>query len=410
MIKVALLGFGVVGSGVAEVLTNNQNNIKAHLGEELGIQYILDLRDFPDSPFAGKIVHDFEIIRNDPEISVVVEMMGGAHPAYDFTKAALEAGKSVVTSNKQVVATYGVELTNLAHKMGVRYLFEASVGGGIPVIRPMMTDYGANSILSIDGILNGTTNYMLTRMKNEGISRDAVLRDAQAKGYAEKDPTADVEGIDAARKIVILAVVAWGKLPNPDAIHTEGISHIDAADVATAAGMGYSVKLIGHAEKQADGKILAAVAPHLVPASHPLSHIDDVFNGIFIRSDTLGDTMFYGRGAGKLPTAGAVVSDILEIARHPADACKLTFSEAPASLIAPFEGYTCRHYLTFEAPDDTDAAVAAIRRAFGNLAEHIHLEPDGRIVLVTSPMAESALSTPVYNTGLTPLTHLRILN
>ena len=218
MIHVALLGFGTVGSGTAEVLTSNKSMIESYVGDKINIKYILDLREFPDSPFADRIVHDFNIILNDPEVSLVAEMMGGAHPAYDFSKAALEAGKHVVTSNKEVVATFGIELLKLATEHGVRYLFEASVGGGIPVIRPLMNDFNSNSILSIDGILNGTTNYMLTKMKDEGLAFDTVLRDAQQKGYAEKNPDADIKGKDAARKIVILAALAYGKLISPEDI------------------------------------------------------------------------------------------------------------------------------------------------------------------------------------------------
>ena len=310
MISIALLGFGCVGSGTAEVLTENKKLIEARLGCEYKIKYILDLRDFPDSPFGDLVVHDFNTILNDPEVSVVAEMMGGSHPAYDFTKACLEAGKSVVTSNKEVVATFGVELCELAAAHGVRYMFEASVGGGIPVIRPMMTDLASNKINKINGILNGTTNFILTAMRDDGKSFADALGEAQKLGYAEANPAADVEGKDAARKTVILGAIATGKLVSPDAISTEGITKIALDDVELAQTLGYSIKLIGHAEDK-DGKLLAFVSPMAVPESNPLARIDGVFNGILVNANMVGDVMFYGPGAGKLPTASAVVADIV---------------------------------------------------------------------------------------------------
>ena len=312
MISIALLGFGCVGSGTAEVLTENKKLIESRLGCEYKIKYILDLREFPDSPFGDLVVHDFNTILNDPEVSVVAEMMGGSHPAYDFTKACLEAGKSVVTSNKEVVAKFGVELCELAAQKGVRYMFEASVGGGIPIIRPMMTDLASNKINKINGILNGTTNYILTSMRDLGKSFDEALREAQKLGYAEANPAADVEGADAARKTVILGAIATGKLVSPDAIYKEGITKIELDDVKLAQTLGYSIKLIGHAEEK-DGKLLALVSPMAVPNSNPLSRIDDVFNGILVNANMVGEVMFYGPGAGKLPTASAVVADIVDI-------------------------------------------------------------------------------------------------
>ena len=313
MIKIAILGFGVVGSGTAEVLTQNKKIISDKLGKDIEVKYILDLRDFPDSPFADKVVHDFNIILNDPEVSIVAEMMGGSHPAYDFSKAALLAGKHVVTSNKEVVSKFGTELLTLARENGVRYLFEASVGGGIPVIRPIVNDLASNKITSIDGILNGTTNYILTQMNSYGTDFSDALKDAQAKGYAEADPTADIEGIDAARKIVILSSLAFGKRISPDKISTQGITKITAEDFDIAKELGYTIKLIGHAE-EIDGKILALVSPRFIPLSNPLAHISDVYNGILIGANMLDKVLFYGKGAGKLPTASAVVADIIDIA------------------------------------------------------------------------------------------------
>ena len=336
---VALLGFGVVGSGVAQVITENQDRIKAATGRGADIRYILDLRDFPDSPFADRIVHDFNTIVGDPEVDVVIEMMGGSHPAYEFTRAALEAGKSVITSNKEVVANFGTELLALACARGVRYLFEASVGGGIPVIRPLAQDLAANRVRSIDGILNGTTNYILTRMVQGGVSFDAALAEAQQKGYAERDPSADVDGLDAARKIVILTAMATGLRVDPNAISVEGIRHITATDVKVAEALNCTVKLIGHMEMVGE-RLSVWVAPCFVPRPYnPLSNIDDVFNGVLIDTDMLGQTLFYGRGAGKLPTAGAVVSDLVDIASHPFDEkTALRWTDAPADVLASSAG------------------------------------------------------------------------
>ncbi len=345
MINVAILGFGVVGSGTAEVLTENLSLIEARIHKKLNIKYILDLRDFPDSPFADRVVHDFNTILEDPEVTLVAEMMGGSHPAYDFSIACLRAGKSVVTSNKEVVANFGDELLAVAKENNVRYMFEASVGGGIPIIRPLANDLAANNVLSIDGILNGTTNYILTQMGTTGASFEDALKEAQAKGYAEANPTADVEGIDAARKITILAALSYGILLDPNTIHTEGITKITTDDMGIARELGYTIKLIGHCEKIGD-KVLAMVSPRLVPASNPLHTIDDVFNGILVDTDMLGTTMFYGRGAGKLPTASAVVGDIIDIAKTPEnDPAFPTFTKACTCKVADFAEYRCCNML-----------------------------------------------------------------
>ena len=342
MISIALLGFGCVGSGTAEVLTENKKLIESRLGCEYKIKYILDLRDFPDSPFGDLIVHDFNTILNDPEVSVVAEMMGGSHPAYDFTKACLLAGKSVVTSNKEVVAKFGVELCELAAQNGARYMFEASVGGGIPIIRPMMTDLASNKIDKINGILNGTTNFILTSMRDLGKSFDEALREAQKLGYAEANPAADVEGTDAARKTVILGAIASGKLVSPDAIYKEGITKIELDDVAAAGKLGYSIKLIGHAEDNG-GKLLALVSPMAVPATNPLSRIDGVFNGILVNANMVGEVMFYGPGAGKLPTASAVVADIVDvIAKRDVAPTPVGWVGASDDDLAPIDEYVCK--------------------------------------------------------------------
>ena len=348
MVNIAILGFGVVGSGTAEVLTENKKLIEAKLGTSINIKYILDLREFPDSPFGHLVIHDFNTILQDEEVSIVAEMMGGAHPAYDFSKAALEAKKNVVTSNKEVVATFGVELLEIAKKNNVRYMFEASVGGGIPIIRPIQNDLASNSIKSVSGILNGTTNYILTKMASEGADFSDVLAQAQKKGYAEANPTADIEGLDTARKIVILAALSYGKLLNPSHIYVEGITKITGEDFSIASKFGYSIKLIGYSKSFGD-KILAMVSPRLVRFDNPLHNINDVFNGILIDADMLGEVMFYGRGAGKLPTASSVVSDIIDII----DAKKynskaLGWTSASDSNMADFEKYSCRRMFIFD--------------------------------------------------------------
>lgn len=347
MINIALLGFGTVGSGTAEVIDLNRAQIEKYTGEPVTVKYILDRRDFPDSHYAGRIIHDFDIILNDPSISIVAEMIGGAGMAYQFTKAALSAGKNVVTSNKELVAKHGAELLDLAAAHNVRYLFEASVGGGIPIIRPLTNDLAANGIVSIDGILNGTTNYILTRMANEGAALEPVLRDAQANGYAEADPTADIAGHDAARKIVILAALAFGKVLDSDKIHVEGICGVESEDVALADELGMSIKLIGHTCLD-DGKILAMVSPRMVPRDNPLYSVSDVFNGILVEGNLLGRAMFYGRGAGKLPTASAVASDIIDIAANLGKPSRpLHWQTATDADIADFSRYTCENIFIF---------------------------------------------------------------
>ncbi|HJH62504.1 MAG TPA: homoserine dehydrogenase [Firmicutes bacterium] len=316
MINVAILGFGTVGSGVAEVLTGHERSIAQKTDDLVKLKYILDVRDFPDSPYAGCFVKDFARIESDPEVDIVVETIGGATVALDFTRRALEAGKSVVSSNKELVATHGYELTQLAREKGVCYLFEASVGGGIPILRPLSQCLAANDILEICGILNGTTNYILTRMIKAGLSFEQALKEAQDKGYAERDPSADVEGHDACRKICILSAIAFGRHIYPDQVPTEGIVKVTLADVDYADGAGKKIKLLGRAIREEDGRVCAYVAPHLVDSAHPLAGVEGVFNAISVRGDAIGEVMFYGQGAGKLPTASAVVADVVDIARN----------------------------------------------------------------------------------------------
>ena len=403
MIHVALLGFGVVGSGTAEVLTQNKAIIEKKVGQAVNIKYILDLRDFPDSPFADRIVHDFNIIANDPEVSVVAEMMGGSHPAYDFTLACLKAGKSVVTSNKEVVANFGTELLAVAKEMGVSYLFEASVGGGIPIIRPLREDLASNNVTAISGILNGTTNYILTRMDAEGASFEDVLKDAQRLGYAEANPAADVEGLDAARKIVILAAMAFGKRLNPNAILCEGITKITTADSELAKEMGYAIKLIGYTTR-VDGKILCMVSPRLVPLGNPIHGVNDVNNGILVNADMVGQVMFYGPGAGKLPTASAVTGDMVDVMAHtPAGIISPVWVDAAPSEIADPEDYVCRHLVVLDAPLSAETDIAA---HFALNAVHF---TEGRFSFITDEMSEAEVKAKISAVGYPPVTRIRVL-
>lgn len=315
MIQVAVLGYGTVGSGVVEVIEKNKAEINKKSGEELNIKYILDLRDFPGDPYEKKVVHDVELILNDPEIQIICETMGGLKPAYDFTRRALESGKSVCTSNKELVAAHGPELIQIAHDHKCNYLFEASVGGGIPIIRPLNYSLTAEKIDTITGILNGTTNYILSKMEKEGANFDDVLKIAQEKGYAERNPEADVEGYDACRKIAILSSLMSGKNVRYEDIYTEGITKITAADFIYARAMGKTIKLLAQS-KESDDSFYAMVAPFMIGREHPLSMVDGVFNAVCVHGNMLGDSMYYGRGAGKLPTASAVVSDVVDCARH----------------------------------------------------------------------------------------------
>jgi len=315
MIKAAVLGYGTVGSGVVDVIWTNQKVINERVGEELDIKYILDLREFPGSPIEHLLVHDFEQIVKDEEVKIVVEVMGGIEPAYTFVKRCLLAGKSVVTSNKALVAKHGAELLAIAKEGNINFLYEASVGGGIPIIRALASSLTGDVIEEITGILNGTTNYMMSKMYYENADYDAVLREAQALGYAERDPSADVEGHDACRKIAILSSIISGKLVDFEDIYTEGITKITLDDIQYAKAMGMKIKLLASCSRTED-KLCAIVAPHFVSKSHPLYNIEDVFNAVFVKGNMLGDAMFYGSGAGKLPTASAVVGDVVEAAKN----------------------------------------------------------------------------------------------
>ncbi len=316
LINVAILGFGTVGSGVYEILKKSPEAIAKKAGATLNIKYILDIRDFDDHPEKELFTKDFNDIINDDDVKIVIEVMGGLNPAYDFTKASLLAGKTVVTSNKELVATHGTELIKIAKENDINYFFEASVGGGIPIIRPLNQCLAANEIQEINGILNGTTNFILTKMFKEGATFDAALSEAQALGYAESNPSADVDGHDACRKTAILSSLATGKFIDYKNIPTEGIRNISTTDVLFAEKLGYVIKLIGSSKITEDGKVTALVAPRLISKENQLSDVNSVFNGILLKGDYLGDVMFYGRGAGKLPTASAVVADVIDGAKH----------------------------------------------------------------------------------------------
>ncbi len=362
MIQVAVLGYGTVGSGVVEVIETNKSAINKRAGAELHIKYILDLRDFPGDPYEDKVVHDFDIILNDPEVSVICETMGGIHPAYDFSKKALLAGKSVCTSNKELVASHGPELIQTARENHCNYLFEASVGGGIPIIRPLNYSLTAEKIDSITGILNGTTNYILTKMDKEGAGFEEVLREAQEKGYAERNPEADVEGYDACRKIAILSSLMCGKNVKYEEIYTEGITKITAADFKYAKQMNKSIKLLAMS-RDTDRGFFAMVAPFMISREHPLYSVNGVFNAVYVHGNMLGDSMYYGRGAGKLPTASAVVSDVVDCARHLGKTV-MCFWENEDVQVKGIEEDNGKFFVRVKA-DRREQAMAA----FGSLAE-----------------------------------------
>lgn len=316
MINIAVLGYGTVGSGVVEVIEKNKDMVNKKSAQELNIKYILDLRDFPGDPYEEKIVHDFNRIIEDEDVSILCETMGGVGAAYQFTKQALEKGKSVCTSNKELVAKHGPELLKLAADHNCNYLFEASVGGGIPIIRPLNYSLTAEKIEGITGILNGTTNYILSKMEKEGANFEDVLKQAQDNGYAERNPEADVEGHDACRKIAILSSLMMSKNVDSEKVYTEGITKITAEDFLYAKAAGRTIKLLGMSRAVAEDTALAMVAPFMIAKEHPLAMVNDVFNAVFVTGNMLGDSMYYGRGAGKLPTASAVVSDVVDCARH----------------------------------------------------------------------------------------------
>ena len=348
--KIAVLGYGTVGSGVVELMNMNKDQIKQNTGKQIDIKYILDIRDFDDSPYADLFTKDFNQILNDAEVEVVVEVIGGLEPAYTFVKKSLEAGKSVVTSNKELVSVYGDKLLKIAKEKNVNFLFEASVGGGIPIIRPMGQCLSANKINSVAGILNGTTNFILTKMINEGWSFDDALKNAQKLGYAEADPTADIEGIDTCRKISILASLAFGTHIPPEKVKTTGITKVSLEDMVRADKLGYAIKLLGLVKKQ-DKALSIVVSPFFVEKSNPLSGVQDVFNAILTEGNAVGVSMFYGRGAGKLPTASAVVADVMDCAKHDSTGKDIFWTEADDSVVVT-DDILCKRYVRFEESID----------------------------------------------------------
>ena len=385
MIQIAVMGYGTVGSGVVEVLSTNQASIDKRVGEEVRVKYVLDLRDFPGDPVESVLVHDFETIVNDPEVKVVVEVMGGVEPAYTFTKRCLLAGKSVCTSNKALVAAHGAELLQIAKDKNLNYLFEASVGGGIPIIRPLQTCLTADEIVEISGILNGTTNYILTNMTYGGASFDDALKDAQDKGYAERNPEADVEGHDACRKIAILTSLVSGQRVDFEDIYTEGITKVTAEDIKYADKLGRVIKLLAMSKKEADGKYYAMVAPFLIDAANPLYSVNGVFNAIFVEGNMLGDSMFYGSGAGKLPTASAVAADVV-------DACKnlnenLGFYWSDEKLVLGDTRDDKRRFLV-RVKGDAQADAAAMKALFGPV-DLVDAGVEGEFGFVTVSLSEA---------------------
>ena len=403
MVNVAILGFGTVGSGVAEVLAKNADHIDQKVETPVRLKYILDVGDFPDSPFGDKVVHDFGVIENDPTVDIVVETIGGATVALDFTRRALMAGKSVVSSNKELVAEHGHELLQLAAEKGVSYLFEASVGGGIPILRPLSQCLAANELTEVCGILNGTTNYILTRMIRAGLSFGDALKKAQANGYAEQDPTADIEGHDACRKICILASLAFGRHIYPRQVPAEGITGVTLADVDYAASAGKKLKLLGRAIRREDGRVCAYVAPHLVDWDNPLAGVEDVFNAIAVRGNAVGDVMFYGRGAGKLPTASAVVADVMDVARRRDEKKRVFWSEGGEDTTVPPDGLASAWYV--RGSGDAGAAEAALPGA--RLLARADA-PAGEFALLTGPMTRAELDGRLA--GVTPLSVFRVLD
>ena len=351
--KIAIMGYGVVGSGVGEIISTSQESLKKRCGEDIEIASILDLRDFPDSRFKC-FTKDFNDILNNDEIGLVVEVMGGTKPAYEFTKQLLLHGKHVVTSNKELVAKHGTELLKIAKDNNLNYLFEASVGGGIPIIRPLYSSLVSNELTDIIGILNGTTNYILTQMIKEGKSFETALAGAQENGYAEKDPTADVEGFDTCQKIAILTSLAFGKFVNSEDIQTEGITNITLEDVEYASEFGGVIKLVGMSERAENGAY-ARVCPVILKKDHPLAGIDDVFNGILVKGDALGDVMFYGRGAGSLPTASAVVSDVVDIIKHKHTHIVLGWTEGEPGYLLDADDQAFRMYVRISGSSDSAA-------------------------------------------------------
>lgn len=384
MINVSILGYGTVGSGVFEILTKSKEGISKRAGKEINVKYVLDLREFPNDPVESVLVHDYKTISNDSDVQIVVETMGGVHPAYEFVKEALEKGKSVCTSNKELVAKHGAELLAIAKEKKVNFLFEASVGGGIPIIRPLNQSLTVDEIEEITGILNGTTNYILTKMAREGSAFEEVLKEAQEKGYAERNPEADVEGYDACRKIAILTSLAYGMQVDYEDIYTEGITKISDIDIKYAKAMDMSIKIFG-SSKKVGKKVYAMVAPIMITCDNPLYSVNDVFNGIFVKGNFLGEVMFYGKGAGKLPTASAVVADVVDAAKHTGTNIMTIWSSEKLEL-ANFED--AKHKFFVRLSGDKAENKEKVEEEFGAVTEVVAEGVDNEYAFVTEMMTE----------------------
>ena len=407
MAKIAVLGFGVVGSGTVELFYKNKNKIVEKAGTDLDIKYILDIRDFPGSPFEGKFTKDINDILNDDEVTLVAEVMGGVNPAFDFVKSCLERGKSVVSSNKELVAKKGAELLRTAKEHNCNFLFEASTGGAIPIIRPLHQCLAANDITAVAGILNGTTNFILTKMINENMPFAEALSTAQKLGYAEKDPTADVEGHDACRKICILSSLVFGKHVYPEWVHCEGISSITAEDAQYAESWGGAVKLIGSVKRTADGKILPIVRPAFVCGANQLSNVNDVFNGIMVYGDAIDQVMFYGRGAGKFPTASAIVADLIDAAKMKGTSISQVWEDSKDnSFIADYKEDVLPFYVRVQGVSKDKA-----KEIFGEI-EFLTREncPADEIAFITPEIKEKDFDEKLTQLGGKVLGKIRVLN
>ncbi|MBE6559659.1 MAG: homoserine dehydrogenase [Ruminococcaceae bacterium] len=388
MKEIAIIGFGVVGGGVAALIDENAPAIRRMAGDEVHVKYILDLRDFPDSPYGDRVIHDVNILLDDPEIALVVETMGGVNPALTFSREALSRGKHVVTSNKELVAKHGKELMELAAANGAAYLYEASVGGGIPEIRSMRTSLAGDEIDAVSGILNGTTNYILTRMRDGGISFEEALAEAQELGYAEKDPSADIHGFDAQRKIMILTAVATGYIVKEEDVYTETMSRLTVADMDAAKRIGGAVRLIGSFRREGECAAIS-VCPRIVMNDNPLAHINDVYNGVAVTGRLTGDVLYYGRGAGRYPTAGSVIADIIaafsgayKCESHP------TWEAAPAGFVKDFAESSCRMYIRVSGSRAEIQESAAL--LFGDV-EILDASPAGKTEFITPVLAERVI-------------------
>ena len=403
MKKIAVLGYGVVGSGTVEVFYKNKEALEKKAGDELDIKYILEVRDCPDERYRDKFTKSFDDIVNDPEISVVAEVIGGLKYSYGYVKSCLEAGKSVVTSNKELVAAKGAELLRIAHEHNVNFFFEASVGGGIPIIRPLNQCLSANEIDEIAGILNGTTNFILTKMIKEGVSFGDALKTAQELGYAERDPSADVEGHDTCRKICILASLAFGRHVYPDDIHTEGITKITLEDVKYCESMNSVIKLIGIASRRENDRIAVMTCPAVISEESQLAGVNDVFNAILVRGDATGDVVFYGKGAGKLPTASAVVSDIIIAAKSERSSKTMTWADSEQDFVIPFGELENRFYIRARADR------SAVKERFGDVRFLSRDKaPDDETAFVTGSIRESELAAK--SGGMEILSMIRVFD